>query len=374
MSASTNNNPPITSTLEKGISGELSESQFIHILDAVSEAISLHDDRGKIVWANKRIYELYGQTHDKLEGLSCQQVFHEDGSVCSHNQNVAETGSRSDELVEMAGATYSITIQPLSVEGTNSGFLRVMRDVTAERQAQKLLLDAERFATLGQLFSGLVHDVGTPLNIISGYSEFLLMRTKPDEPGYKEQSAILFQTKRIADLLEEAVDLARLPQARILPIDLQMLFTQLLSLMEHHFHKAGVKSEMTCRITTPLIYGEASQLKQAFFHLLINAGRKLEGGGHLEVVIAQPSNQPESLAVEISGIDASGRAHDYSSSLSGLPGEPKRIVELGMGLLLARDILDKAGAKIGFGENRDSSTSLVVCLPVKSGAPVFSES
>jgi len=348
----------------------LTSSQCLSILDSISVAISAHDDRGKIVWANKLMYELYGQTHDKLEGLSCQQVFHEDGSVCVHHQNVTETVKDSDDIVEMASATYSITIQPLTGDGTNSGFLRVMRDVTAEKHAQKLLLDTERFSTLGQLFSGLVHDVGTPLNIISGYSEFLLMRTKPDDPGFKEQSAILFQTRRIAALLEDAVDLARLPQAHVLPIDLQSLLTQLLNLMEHHLRKAGVKSELTCGITTPLIYGEASQLKQAFFNLLINAGQKLEGGGLLEVVIAPPSNQPESLAVEVSGIDASGRGHDYSLSLSGLLGEPKQIVELGMGLLLARDILDKAGARIGFGENRDSSVPLVVCLPVRSGATV----
>ena len=339
-------------------------SQCLSILDAIPEAISAHDDRGEIVWANKRMYELYGPTHERLEGLSCQQVFHEDGSTCAHHQAV----SRSDEVVDMAGATYSTTIQPLSFGATNSGFLRVMRDVTVERQALKLLLNAERFSTLGQLFSELVHDVGTPLNIISGYSEFLLMRTKPDQAGYKEQSAILFQTKRITALLEDAVDLARLPEGRILPIDLQTLLTQLLNLTEHHLRKSGVKSDLTCGITTPLIYGEASQLKQAFFNLLINAGRKLEGGGLLKVVIAQPPNQSDSLIVEVSGFDASGRGHDYSSSLSGLLSESKRIGELEMGLLLAKDILEKAGARIGFKGTRDSSIPLVVYLPVKPGA------
>ena len=348
---------------DTGSSSALKLSQCASILDSVSEAISAHDDSGKIVWANRRMQELYSQTHEKLEGLSCQQLFHEDGSTCTHHQSV----SQSDHEIEMAGATYSATIQPFSFEGTDSGFICVMRDVTTERQALKRLLDAERYSTLGQLFSGLVHDVGTPLNIISGYSEFLLMRAKADQPGYKEQSAILFQTKRIAALLEDAVDLARPPQGRTLPIDLQSLFTQLLNLTEHHLRKANVKIELTCGIATPLIYGEASQLKQAFFNLLINAGRKLEGGGLLKVVLAQPSNRSEFLAVEVSGIDASGRGHDFSLSLSGLLTEPKRIVELEMGLLLARDILEKAGAKIGFGESRDSSAPLVVCLPVKPG-------
>ena len=87
-----------------------------------------------------------------------------------------------DDLV-VSGRTFSVSFEPLSDGNKQQGFIRVMRDVSEARNAHLQLLKAERFATLGQLLSGVAHDVGTPLNVISGYAEFLMMRKNPEESG-----------------------------------------------------------------------------------------------------------------------------------------------------------------------------------------------
>ena len=336
-------------------------SEWVSILDSISDAVSVHGERGEIVWANKVLCEIYGRSLSELRGVNCPEV----DPACTHQ--TIPLGTQDAREVDLAGRVFSVAIEPLtSKHGTTRGFLRVMHDVTVERQAQLQLLEAERFATLGQLFSGLVHDVGTPLNIISGYSEFLLMRTKPDDPGHKELSAILHQTKRIAALFEEAVDFARLPQAQTVPIDIQSLLAGSLNLLEHHLRKIGVKAQLTCRISTPLVYGEASQLKQAFLNLLINAGRQLGEGGDLDIIVDREPNKPEFLAVGMWGTEASAQGHDFSRSLRSLRGESREAIKSGLGLSLARDILDKAGARIAFGEAGGSSIPLVVYLPTRS--------
>jgi signal transduction histidine kinase len=348
---------------------QVESSQWISVLDKLEDAISVHGETGDIAWANKALRKLYSKSLSELRGLSCKQVFHVDDSHCTH-ETVLATGTalRLDGEVVVSGRVFSVTIEPLLDERRQIyGFIRVMHDLTGERQARDGLLQAERFATLGQLFSGLAHDVGTPLNIISGYSEFLLMRTPPDNPGHKELSAILHQTRRIAALFEEGLDLARLPDGRTGAIDIESLLTGSLNLAEHHLRKAGVKAKLTCRISTPLIYGEASQFRQAFFNLLMNAGRQVENGGSLDVIIDQPPNMLEFLAVELWGTDAGARGHDFSHSLVTLFGAPSEVVKSGLGLSLAKDILDKAGARITFGEPRENSIPLVVYLPTKSG-------
>jgi C4-dicarboxylate-specific signal transduction histidine kinase len=330
----------------------------------------VHGETGEIAWANKALRKLYSKSLSELKGSSCQKVFHGDDSHCTHEKVLATgTASRVDSEVGVSGRVFSVTIEPLLDEhGKPIGFVRVMHDLTAERQGLARLLEAERFATLGQLFSGLAHDVGTPLNIISGYSEFLLMRTQPDNPGHKELSVILHQTRRIAALFEEALDLARPPHDRTGAIDIQSLLAGSLNSVEHRLRKAGVKANLTCRMSRPLIYGEASQLKHVFFNLLMNAGQQVEEGGNLEVVIDQPPNLPEFVAVELWGTDAGAKGHDFSHSLAMLFGAPSEVVESGLGLSLARDILDKAGATITFGERRENSIPIVVYLPTNSGA------
>ena len=109
-------------------------------------------------------------------------------------------GARLDE-VRPSGRIMSVTIEPLLNQHKTCGFVRIVRDVAEVRFSQDQLLKAEQFATLGQILFGIAHDVGTPLNIISGYSEFLLMRIGSEDPGHKELSAILHQTKQIATLI-----------------------------------------------------------------------------------------------------------------------------------------------------------------------------
>src|SRR4029453_8016189 len=119
--------------------------------------------------------------------------------------------------------------------------IRLMREDTSERRMNAQLRQAERFATLGQLLSGVAHDVGTPLNVISGYAEFLLMRTKPEGQGYKELNAILEQTRRIASVISQALDLSRVSQGRVDAIEIKALLSDSLVLVGHFLRRADVK-------------------------------------------------------------------------------------------------------------------------------------
>lgn len=340
------------------------------LVDALYEGISVHSASGELVWANKKLCDIYNKPLSELTGSFCQQIFHGEDSTCPHEQ-VLETGStiQLEGEVIVEGRILSLTVGPLFDEGGKTfGFMRVLRDVTVERRAREQLVTVERFATLGQILSGIAHDVGTPLNVISGYAEFLLMRTSPDGQGYKELSAILNQTRRIAAMFGEAMDLARPPQGRKDPIELKALLMGALDLVGHSLRKADVKVELTCRIGPPLIYGEAPQLRQAFFNLLLNAGQLVGVGGRLEVVIEEAPERPGYLAVSLSGTEAGGNGHDFSQSLACLFAAQSDAGPVGIGLSLVREILNEAGAKISIGGAADRGVPLAVYLPVNAGS------
>jgi PAS domain S-box-containing protein len=340
------------------------------VLDEVADGISAHSASGEIVWANKRLCEIYATPLSELKGSSCQQAFHPGDPGCPH-ERVMATGSGLEPAREMrvSESILSVTIRPLFDErGVSCGFLRLLRDVTGAQHTQQQLLQAERFAALGQILSGIAHDAGTPLNVISGYCEFLLMRTKPDGQGYKELSAILHQTRRIASMFSEALDLARAPQGRIDAIEIKPLMAATLDLTEYHLREANVKADLTCRICPPLVYGEASQLRQAFFNLLLNAAQQVGNGGKLEVVIDEAPDQLGFLAVSLWGTEGGGVGHDFSRSIGGFFAEHSRVGPQGIGLCLAWEILNRAGAKVIFGSAGDQGVPLLVYLPVNHGS------
>ncbi len=346
-------------------SGTIGSPQWTSVLDSVPDPISVHSGTGEIVWANKKLCEIYSISLSDLLGLSCEQAFNTESSTSSHDQAFA--AAQTEYEVTVFERLWSVKLKPLSANDQNSGFVRVMHDVTEQRRARRQLLDAEKFASLGQMLFGIAHNIGTPLNIISGYSEFLLMRTKPDEQGHKELSAILDQTRRITLLLSEALDVVRPSQRPVSAIDVKALLADVLNLAAHYFRKTDVVAQLTCAISSPLIYGEAAHLRQAFFSLLLNASQNVGIGGRLEVVIAESQNMPGFLSVSLWGNEANGQAHDFSRSLGGLLDGGNEVVKSGVGLSLAKHVLDETGAIMAFEGDEDRGVPITVHLPVKPG-------
>jgi len=362
---STRGNNSIALPAKDELTGQLSEPFWSSVLDALPDYISIHSASGQILWANSKLCDLHGKSLRELQDLTCDDVFHQSGITCPHT-HVVDAGQEVQlkEGVFVNDKVLTVTLLPLfDDQGKSRGFIRLMRDDTSERRANAQLREAERFATLGQLLSGVAHDVGTPLNVISGYAEFLLMRTKPDGPGYKELTAILEQTRRIAAVFGEALNLSRPPQGRLDAIEIKALLSDSLVLVGHHLRRANVKASITCRMTPPLIYGEAAQLRQALFNVLVNAAQQVGGGGRLHIVIEQGNEMSGFIGLTFEGADANEKPHDFSQSLaafiSGIEDQPA-----GIGLYLAKSILEEAGAKIALTTGEHGKT-LTVYLPIK---------
>lgn len=355
---------PAKAGSEKAALRAFRKSGWTSVLGSISEGISVHTLDGEIVWVNKRLSEIYHKSFSELVGLNCEQVFHGEGVTCGHKQVLGGTAPVrfEGEAPLASGGVLLVVIESLLDEhGGITGFTRVVRDITKERETYEQLLNAERFATLGQIVFGLAHNIGTPLNIISGYAEFLQMRAKPEDRSHKELSAILEQTRRIAAVFGEALDLARPPRGRSEAIDLKTLLTDSLDLVGHYLRRGDVKAGLTCRTSLPLIYGEAAQLRQAVFNLLLNAGEQVGNGGKLEIALDESPDAPDFLRLEIWGTEMDGRGHDFSHSLAGFLA--KGSCTAAIGLSLAKDILRRGGAEIATLTGGSRGVALAVYLP-----------
>jgi two-component system sensor histidine kinase AtoS len=331
------------------------------VLDKLPDVISIHSRSGEVQWANRALCELYGKPLSQLIGLSHREAFPHDPGQDSETVSVA-----TQFEVQFFGKPFQVTIEPIiDAEQRVSGFVRIMRDATGARIYRDRLQQAERLASLGQLMNGLAHSVGTPLNIISGYAEFLLMRSGPGAQGSKELSAILDQTRRIAALFSDALDMARLPTLRNESINLSDLLGFVLDLASYQLRKSNVKCEVTCAIALPLIYGEAPQLKQAFFNLLLNAAEEIGSGGEMEVRLEQ--SEERAVTVAISG-SRSGIAHDFSELAGWFSMPSPELSSSGLGLWLAREILESSGASVVAGKRTKRGVPLLVHLPVGGNA------
>jgi two-component system NtrC family sensor kinase len=333
------------------------------IFDALDDGISIHSLKGEVLYANNRMLEILGKAASDVIGNDCVEVFHD--AACPHEE-VTASGIRSRLEIESKDgkSVFQVTVSPIKNKtGKASGFIRVVHDISEVERAQEKLVKAEHFATLGQMASGIAHDVGTPLNIISGYSEYLLMRTGPEGQGRKELSAIIQQTRRIADFIKHMLDLSRPAQGRRDAIELKSFLADSLELIGSHMRKADVKASLTCNATPSLIYGDGPRLRQAIFNLLMNAGQHLGPGGDIEIAIEESVGRPDLIPIFVFGTEQSGQAHDFSKSFSSLLTSGQNREGIGMGLSLTKEILREFGASLDSTAVEGRGVALVLHLP-----------
>ena len=163
------------------------------------------------------------------------------------------------------------------------------------------------------------------------------------------------------------LDLARPSQGRVDAIELKGFLGDSLELMGSHLRKASVRVVLSCKSAPPVIYGDGPRLRQAFFNLLLNAGRRVGAGGQLELSIEEPAEMPGYIGVRLLGIDKEGGSHDYAESFAGFLAAQRHWGAEDMGLALAKEILDEYGAKVAARPVAEGGVALVVYLPKRAG-------
>ena len=158
---------------------------------------------------------------------------------------------------------------------------RILRESEIRLELERSLRQSEKLATIGQLASGLAHEIGTPLNIISGRVE-LIRRKMDDRQGMqKNLDIILNQTERIIKIIQQLLGFARKKKPGQNPLDICTLLGTTVDLLDHQIRKQGVRVVKNLKMDLPAVIGDPDQLQQVFLNLILNAIQSMSEGGML---------------------------------------------------------------------------------------------
>jgi PAS domain S-box-containing protein len=142
--------------------------------------------------------------------------------------------------------------------------------LTRLRDTQAQLVQAAKMSALGQLVSGVAHELNNPLSVIIGYGQLLLSRETP--PAMKRPVELMVaQGDRMAKIVRNLLFFARQRPPERVPVDLQAVLDQTLSLRTSQLTLSGITVETEFAADLPQIAGDAQQLEQVFLNLLLNA-------------------------------------------------------------------------------------------------------
>ena len=154
-------------------------------------------------------------------------------------------------------------------------------------QQEKLKLEqelrhSERLASVGRLAAGLAHEIGTPLAIIGGRSEYLLRRSRSPEELKDNLGVIRSQSDRIAAIVRQLLEFSRRREPVFQPVDLLRLLDNVKYLLAHQLREKDIRVE-TAGLTVPKISADPELLQQVFINLYSNSLHAIGPGGVIKI-------------------------------------------------------------------------------------------
>ena len=142
---------------------------------------------------------------------------------------------RGDELSELAQAFNQMAVDLKKAQE------RIIQEAETKLELERTLRHSEKLATVGQLASGLAHEVGTPLNIIYGRAELIQRKMEDREEIQKNVNTILRQTERITKIIQQLLGMVRKKKPEYAALDISALLDTTLDLLDHQIQRQGVR-------------------------------------------------------------------------------------------------------------------------------------
>jgi two-component system, NtrC family, sensor kinase len=256
---------------------EKSETRYARVVESASDAIITIDPEGRLTSLNPSLERSVGRRRDELLG----KRFHEllDGRDASQFERVlfeVLVGRKKRASVRYLAADgeiryASVILTPMYDGERVASVLCILRDVTDERRLTEQLLQQEKLAAVGQLVSGVAHELNNPLAGVVAFSQILL--ASPDIPDEQRRAVetIHAEARRAARIVQNLLTFARQRSPERSTTDLNKVVADALELRRYSLTSSRVEIQTELDPQIPLTWADPFQLQQVLLNLLTNA-------------------------------------------------------------------------------------------------------
>ena len=238
----------------------------------------------------------------------------------------------------------------------------VMSDITDSATLQSKLMHAEKMAAVGQLVSGVAHEVNNPLTAILGFADLLMENTELPESARKDLRVILQEAQRTKQIVQNLLSFARQMPPQRKAVQINPILHNTMQLRAYDFQSHGVEVIEKFDHNLPSVVGDSHQLQQVFLNILNNAYdavRESPRAGRIEIT----SSRRGSL-VEV-GFRDNGPGITYPEKIFDPFFTTKEVGKgTGLGLSICYGIVREHGGEILCHNNSDGEGAMfIVRLP-----------
>lgn len=228
-------------------------------------------------------------------------------------------------------------------------------------KTQQRLARSERLAVVGQIAASLAHEIGTPLNAISGHLELLAANHISHADTQRRTRIIDRQLGFIVATVKRLLEWTHKKRVVVEPLDLNALIEELLWLVSPTLEKNLVTVNLKHTSELPLLHAHRDSLQQVFLNLINNSIEAMPSGGRIEITtgLNLSDGRAEILFHDSgAGISPEATEHLFEPMWTTKPGGS------GFGLAIAEEIMTDHGGDIQIIEGESQGAAFRLTLPL----------
>jgi len=240
--------------------------------------------------------------------------------------------------------------------------LALARDVTEQRRTQAQLQQAEKLAAMGQLVSGVAHEINNPAAIISGFAQTLLLDDLT--PEHRETVQMMYdEASRIGRITSNLLAFARAGGKERTLVDLNDIVRRTFALRSYHLTTLSIAVALDLDPSDPKVWANGAEMQQMLLNFLINAEQALTTIETRRAITLRTQGFEDRVRLQV-GDTGPGMADDIQGKIFDpfFTTKPEGL-GTGLGLSICYGIVHDHGGRIGVDSEPGCGASFTVELP-----------
>ncbi len=360
-----------------GARQERAQTELLNVIEWLEEGVVLFGAHNEIRALNTRFGQIVGLTpEESVEVKTLDALVERLAEKAADPGSFAErwlrwahtmdgTGREEIQLARPVPRVLERAARPiLDDKGALLGRVEIYRDLTAQRLFQSKLLQTEKLAALGQMVTGIAHELSNPLTSILGYAQRLLVRGDSTALA-NEARQIYEEAERASAILRQLLLTARESRPERRRVSLNQVVSRTVELQQFSLAAEKIRVQLDLDPVLPFVQGDSGQLQQVLMNLMGNARQAMgehSKDGTIQVRTRRIAERRVLLEVSDDGpgIPAAIQARIFDPFFTTKPAG----VGTGLGLAIVLGIVREHGGHVRVTSPPGGGTTFSVELPV----------
>jgi len=261
----------------------ISEMKYYSIFNNIPNPVFVLDiDTLAILDCNESVEKVYGCSKEDVTGKSFLDMFSEKNlDYYALKLRTSTFLGQAKHKTRDGGRLYvNIRISPSEYNGQRV-LLVTTSDITKRLETEQQLLQASKMATLGEMATGIAHELNQPLAVMESASNFLLRKLKKNEKIEAEHLQLMAEkittnVDRATRIINHLRDFGRKKDAGLEKVQVNDLLKRANEFLSQQLRVRGIEVVWQLTEDLPLILADPGRLEQVFLNLLLNARDAIE--------------------------------------------------------------------------------------------------